>query len=436
MNKKDKDIYELLNEVEFDKTEKPEIPMDEIHKKRIKKLVKDKIKKRVWWTSKGFIAIAASIVLIITLISPTGRGVIAAIKEKFFYNPGLGIVNVKEEIYILMEPIMVDANGRDILIKSIASNSSGISIELWINDDSSNDLSKEEILNREVDISEILKIITPDGDELTTGNYSRAGGGYNTFIGAYFESNEILSEFTLRVYDLELKNIKLAKVNEVEDFENIGFNDEDNNLIIGGNKYIFRGETYISLWTDEEFKDKGAYGFYFDKNDIKAKGINGEEHELLPSDYSGTGKEFVIKDEITEPIDIKINKVEISYNLKKPIKLNTKIPKEGEEIEINKEIYIEELDEKVILKSIKNTEKEIELYFDTGTLRKENSDLIMIGAFGRSSYGIGASPDNRTITFGIYEEDLTTIEKLTGKVSIDISSIIVERYGTWNFTIE
>lgn len=436
MNKKDKDIYELLNEVEFDITEESEIPIDEMHKKRIKKLVKDKIKKRAWWKNKSFIAMVASIALIITLLSPGGKRAIAEIKEKFFYNPGLGIVNVKEDIYVLTEPIMLDFNGRDILIKSITSNSRGTFIELWVNDDSLIYSSKEKILYKEIDINEILKIITPDGNELTTGNYSRAGGGSNTFIGAYFESDEILSEFNLKVYDLELKDIKLAKVNEVEDFENIGFNDEDNNLVIGGNKYIFREETYISLWTDEEFKGKGAYGFHFDQNHIKATDINGEEYEVLPSDYSGTGKEFVVNEEITEPINVSISKVEISYNLKKPIKVTVKIPKGGEETEINKEIYIDELDERLILKSIKNTGKEIEVYFDTGTLRKESSDLIMIGAFGRSSYGIGASPDNRTITFGIYEEDLTTIEKLTGKVSIDISSIIVERYGTWNFTIE
>lgn len=436
MNKKDKDIYELLNEIQFDITEEEEISIDDIQKRRIKNRIKDKIKRKFWWEKKSFIAIAASIALMITLISPVGKKAIAEIKERFFYNPGLSIVNIKEEAYVLMEPILVNNDGKEVVVKSIVSSNNGVSVELYINDDRLADLSKEEIIDKEVNVSEIIKIITLDGKELTTWNSGKGGGGPKAVIYANFVSKEILREFTLKVYDLEIKNIKLEKVSEIENFEDVGFNDEDNGLIIGGNKYLFNGKTYISLWTDEEFKNNGAYGFYFDKNDIKTKNLDGNEYEVFSSDYGGQGKEIVINDEITEPINISIRKVEISYNLKKSIKATAKIPKEGEEIEINKEIYIEELDERLILKSIKNTGKEIEMYFDTGTLRKENTDIIILGAFGRSSYGIGASPDNRTITFGIYDEDLTAIEKLTGKVSIYISSVIVDRYGSWNFTIE
>lgn len=442
MNKKDKDIYELLNEVEFDITEETEIPMDDIKKRRIKNIVKDKIRREVWWKKKSFIAIAASIALIITLISPVGQRAIAEIEERFFFNPGLGIVNVNEEMYVLMEPIMLETNEKYILVKSITSDIGGISIELWVNDESLNGLSKEEVLNKEeilnkkVDVNEIIKVITPDGNELTTESYSIGGGGRNTFIGAYFEGNEMLNEITLKVYDLEFKNIKLEKVSEIENFENIGFNDEDNGLIIGGNRYVFNGETYISLWTDEQFKDTGAYGFFFDRNNIIAKSKSGEVYEVNPSDYSGSGREFVIEGEIKEPISLSIDKVEVSYNLKNSIDINIKIPDKGEEIEINKEIYIEDLDEKAILKSIKNTGKEIELYFDTGTLRKERSDIFMIGAFGRSSYGIGASPEDKTITLGIYDEDLTIVEKLINKVNIKISRVDIIKYGSWNFTIE
>ncbi len=432
MSNEDKNIYDLFNEVEFDTAAEVEIPINDIEKKKIKKIVKSKIKRRSPWKNKKLIASVACFIIVLLIISPMGRETIADMAEKFLFNPGLGLVNVQEELYVLNEPVIMEAENKEILIKGIVSNKEGLNIQLWINDESKNGLSKEKIPNFE-DIRKFIHIKTVDGKELELTSINIAGGGATYFISAWIESDEIRTDLGIQVYDC-YKEVVLNKIEDGSEFYNVGGSDNDNDFFIGGNKYIFEDKTYITLWSDEEYINNNMFYFGIDKENIKVTDLDGRSYEVYNSEYSGNSKEFVINEKIEKPLNIEINKVNLDYSLNEPIKLKLNIPKVGETVELNEEIYIEELDEKILLKYIKLTDEGIEVKFDSRKYKKEDTEIVILGQ-DRSSWAIGSSEDDRNINIGVYNEDLTLIERLTGEINLTITKVSLKKYGHWDFKV-
>ncbi|MBM6860418.1 hypothetical protein H9X78_07925, partial [Clostridium saudiense] len=60
--------------------------------------------------------------------------------------------------------------------------------------------------------------------------------------------------------------------------------------------------------------------------------------------------------------------------------------------------------------------------------------IIILGQ-DRPSWGIGSSDEDRNITMGVYNEDLTLIESLTGKIKLKITRVHLNKYGNWKFEI-
>lgn len=430
MSNEDKNIYDLFNEVEFDTATEVEIPINDIEKKKIKKIVKGKIKRKYPLKNKKLIASVACFIIVLLIISPMGRETIADMAEKFLFNPGLGLVNVQEELYILNDPVIMEDENKEILIKGIVSNKKGLNIQLWINDKTKNGLSKEEIPNFD-DVRKFIHIKTVDGKELELTSINIAGGEATYFISAWIESDEIRTDLVIQVYDC-YKEVVLNKIEDGSKFYNVGGSDTDNDFFIGGNKYIFEDKTYITFWSDEEYINNNMFYFGIDKENIKVTNLDGRSYELYNSEYSGNSKEFVINKKIEEPLNIEINKINLDYSLNEPIKLRLNIPKVGETIELNEEIYIEELDEKILLKSIKLTDEGIEVKFDSGKYKKEDTEIVILSQ-DRSSWAIGSSEDDRNINIGVYNEDLTLIERLTGNINLTITKVSLRKYGHWNF---
>lgn len=431
MSNEDKNIYDLFNEVEFDTSAEQEIPINDIEKKKIKKIVKSKIRREYPWKNKKLIGSVALFAMILLIISPIGRETIAAISEKFFFNPGLGLINVQEELYVLKEPVIMKSENKEILIKGITSNKDGLDIQLWINDMSIDGLSKEQMLNFR-DVKEFVHISTDNKKELEITSISTAGGGLTYCVSIWCESEELITEVGIQVYD-SYNNIALSKVEEGGEFNSIGGNDTKNNLFIGGNKYIFEDKTYITLWSDQVYENNGDCHFSVYYEDIKVSNLEGKEYEVKHSDYGGNSKEFVINEKIEEAINVLIKKATLDYRLKSPVNIILDIPKEGETIEVNKEIYIKEIDEKLLLKSIRSTEDGVEINFDSGEFKKDNTYVVILGQ-ERGSWAQGSLED-KSITLGIYKDDLTIIEKITGKINVRIKNIKLDKSGEWNFRI-
>ena len=62
--------------------------------------------------------------------------------------------------------------------------------------------------------------------------------------------------------------------------------------MIGGNKYIFEENTYISLWNKEDINIQS--NIFYPKDYFSISDDKGKSYNVNSSNYSGQGNEFVI----------------------------------------------------------------------------------------------------------------------------------------------
>lgn len=291
----DKDIYELLNDVEFDISDEAEMPMNDIEKKKLKKRVKSSIgkgiKKKGWSRKQKVTAAMIAFIILGTIISPKGQEVIASIKNKLFFNPGAGLVSSTEETYVLKEPMTIKKENEEIMIKSVMAKGKSIEVGIWVNRAYNINLTKEEYHNRPKDE---VYIKTPEEEMIKYTSAAQGGGGEYTFINTFFETKELLKEFTL-VFNGYEEEIKLIKAEEKNSYDEVGGNNTDKNLLIGANKYQLQENTYIAFWSDEETKQNGANYIGYNREKIKVLGQDsGKIYEMKPAPFDGSGKEFYV----------------------------------------------------------------------------------------------------------------------------------------------
>lgn len=438
---KDKDIYDLLKEYKFDFSEEVEEPINDLDRKKIKDLVKLKVKEDKKTSKrkslKPILITALIALIIISSFSPMGKKVIAEIKEKLFFNPGLGVVSTEEEIYILGNPLIVDEK---ILIKSILSQKDGLYLEIFVENKGAKKLKE---------INENVKLKT--GEEiLKVENHYSASSGNIAFSSLYFKTNEFLKEVTLLVYDKEVK-VNLEKPNILYGYDEVGVVSFDNGIQVGANKYFFDNKTYISLWSKELYENNEITSLSFDVEDIIAIDSEGKEYKVFSSSIIGYGREFYIDEIIDKPLEIKINKLTLKYNIDNQELIKLDIPKEDEAIEVNKEVEIESINKSLILKEIKSIKNEngdvIELLIDLNEEENEKNKIISIFNSKRSGYsqaskdGIAILDENEVEEaneriYGIWKEDLSSKENKIKKVYIELNHIVMEKKGEWKFILE
>lgn len=425
----DNDIYKVLNDIEFDITSEMEIPMDDIQKKRLKKQLKNRVSS-TRMSKRLKVALVASLAVVFMLVSPMGRNVVAKIKEALFFNPGLGLVSTSEEVYVLKEPIVTKIDGKEVLIKSVISKENEVSIGIWIEYDFNNSkIEEEKYINS---LKDKFSIRLPNGKLVKTEMYSIGSGGIRSSFNQSYKTEGMVKEFTLVSDNKDVISISLVEGDKLYKYSDVGGNSKDSGIMIGGNKYIFEENTYISLWNKEDINIQSNIFYpkdYFSISDDKGKAYN-----VNSSNYSGQGNEFVIGGEVKSNLNININKVEVDYNLVNMPKIKVKIPEKGETIEVNKEIYLEDIDEKILLKSIKGTEELVELYFDVNKFKKEDSQIFLLNANFRN-HGCSGSADGSPIIMNFDYEDLKLSERITGRLDFQIGGVDLYKDGDWNFKI-
>ncbi|MEO2507779.1 hypothetical protein ABHA01_08280 [Clostridium paraputrificum] len=425
-----KDIYEVLNDIEFDITSEIEIPMDDIQKKKLKKQLKSSVRSTKM-SKRLKIAIVASLAVVFMLVSPMGRDVVAKIKEALFFNPGLGLVSTNEEVYVLKEPIATKIDGKETLIKSVISKENEVSIGIWI--EYSSDSSKIEEKKYINSLKDKLSIRLPNGELVKTEMYSIGSGGIRSSFNQSYKTEGIVKEFTLVSDNKDIISISLVEGDKLYKYSDVGGNSKDSGIMIGGNKYTFEGDTYISLWNKEDINIQS--NIFYPKDYFSILDDKGKTYNVDASTYSEQGNEFVIDGEVRSNLNININRVEVDYNLVNMPKIKVKIPEKGETIEINKEIYLEDIDEKILLKSIKGTEESVELYFDVKKFKKEDSQIFLLNASFRNHGCIG-SADGSPIIMNFDYEDLKLSERITGRLGFELGGVDLYKVGNWNFIIK
>ncbi|WP_027631845.1 hypothetical protein [Clostridium hydrogeniformans] len=401
-----------------------EISKEDIEAKKIKREVFKNIgrnKKR----KTGKFKIAAVIIGVALLfgISPYGQDVIAQSLKKLYFVPGSGLIESKYEgdTYILKNPVKTKIGGQDILIKSIISNKKWIQINIF---GYGENIDKEKIL-----------IKTIDGKEIKP--YSFGGSAneerWKSSLG-YENKGEECKYIQLFILGEKVENIELEKLEYKNSYNDVGSTSENGDTLIGANRFIYEGKSYVSFWSNKDTMGAKEWIDIYSKSDIRIRNSKGGEVSFDYSPYNTNGgKEFEIKEEINGKLEVEINSVDINYILDKPTKLRIPIPKEKEEVIINKDLTFHGIKEKATVTKVSNEDNKVSIYFN---MEEGNRTIKEISLEGRSYGGEFNEKNNRLEVITIDKDNLTLKDKITGNINLAISRLTIKEKGKYRFFLD
>lgn len=462
-DKDNRDIYEIFNDISFNNEEFEPIEMNELESVRLKKLVKERIsieesekdipnaktgsvqknKKNRKWLKIASIAV---IVAISAGFTPRGKEVFAQIVDKLFFSPSQGIMNEQQwgNTYVLEEPMRVNINGESTLIKNVINSGDYISIEMWIDEivDENNPNFKEEyeiLSDKRIQKSkENFKIKTMAGEYLPVEGYSMASGGYSAI--SFKQGKDIITEFYLYYGEEEIGHFKLKQIKYVDGYDELGGSATNNGILIGATSYYLEGERHFRLWSNKDGLELPEYRINVDSyNNIKVTDENGNPLNF-ESANDGTGKAYKLLEDYSGDICVSINDIDLNYDLREGSKVSLKLPKKGETENINEEIKLNGLKDRLVIKSITNNNGQYENGDYVITLDFSNnydsSRFIYMARQSFRSGGAMGDPENKYSEIYLDADDLRLSERLLGRVNLKLDSLLVKQYGKWEFTVK
>ncbi|MEW8995180.1 hypothetical protein [Clostridium sp.] len=449
-----KEIYDKFNEIDFDVSAFEEVSMDEIEKQRLKKSLREKLSsleennikdtftredknvKSKKFIKKYRIAAAVAIIAILVGISPLGQEVIAQIAEKLIFTPSQGIIKEKEEkeLYMLEEPLRVTIDNDSVLIKSIINDGENINVEMWFDEgeERNTDHQREIINNLKLKpVNEDIHDI--DSATIDVGLTSFASGGYAGF--SFEQKDRLITDFKLYYKDKEIGEFHLKKMDFKNGYDEVGGNAIDKDIRIGATSYYQEGERYFKLWSDKEHEEFEEYTVNLES--IGKVEVKDEEGNILPieSAQDGTGRAFKVLSDYKGKLYIKIKDIELGYRLKEGTEIAIKIPKNGETKEINQELELKGLKDRIKVSTITNKDGEYTIHFDSSNNYDENRIIFMVRQDFRTGGGMG-DVENKQGEVYLDNEDLSMKERFLRKIYFSIDNISVHQEGNWEFAVE
>ncbi|HOB20816.1 MAG TPA: hypothetical protein PK830_10315 [Candidatus Atribacteria bacterium] len=366
--------------------------------------------------------IAAAVILLVLAgaITPAGRQILAEIREKLYFIPGLGevIENKGTEVYILSEPIELGTEGGRVLIASIVKQGRSLQIEM------SGDGYE----------APAVTIEDKKGTAYES-SHSWSGVGYGWTATYLYEIPDDLLEFSIVIPGGRVAQARLTRARGFDDYAELGPTDYKNGL--GLTVLASRADGKVRLNIVEHAKSGRKvklYGYY----DRDAKGhrdirITDDKGNIYPLDEyqwplaNVSAYSFTPDPDISE-YTVAIPQVQLSYKIDK--KVTVPIPAEGETIEIGKALDINGFELR-LLKAEREGDT-LRLYVDTGYSSKhaENISVLHLALPYRSySYSYNY---NEYITADRYDLEIRPEDK---KVTITFTELVTTLKGPWKFEI-
>ncbi len=443
-----KDVYDKFNEIDFDVSGYEEIPMDEVEKQRVKKSLKKKLKnndrfiikdKNKKYRSKYKVVAVIVILVVLIGISPLGREVIAQISEKLIFTPSQGIIKQQEdkELYMLEEPVRINIEDMSTLVKSITNDGENIYMEMWFDKDAG---SESIDINFQKEIKNNLRIKPIDGDingseikSLDVGLYSFASFGYANF--SFEEGESLITDFKLCYKDKEIGEFSLKKVDFKNGYDEIGGNAIDKEILLGATSYYQEGERYFKIWSNKDYEELEDYTINLDSiGEVQVKDEGGNIISI-ESANDGTGKAYKILSDYKGKLYIKIKGIDLGYSLTEGAEVAIKIPRNGETNDINKDLKLRGLEDKIKVTTATNNDGKYTIHLDFSINDDESRTIFMATQNFRSGGAMG-DVENKQGEIYLDKEDLSVKERFVQRIYLDINKILIHQSGNWEFIIE
>ncbi len=368
------------------------------------------------------LVIAAAVVLLVLAgsFTPTGRQILAEIREKLYFIPGLGevIENQGTEVYVLGEPIELGPEGSRVLITSIIKQ--GRSLQIGMSGDGYE-----------------APVVTIEDKKGTVyeSSHSWSGVGYGWTATYLYEIPDDLLEFSIVISGSRIAQAKLVRARGFEDYAELGPTVYKNGL--GLTVIASRGDYSVRLNIIEHAKSGRKvklYGYY--DRDAKRhtyiritddKGIIYPLDEYQWPSANVSAYSFTPDPDIDE-YTVTIPQVQLSYKIDK--KVTIPIPAEGKTVEIAKALDINGFELKLL--KAERAGNTLRLYVDTGysSKRAENISVLHLALpYGSYSYSYNY---NENVTVDRYDLEIRPGDK---KVTITFTELVTSLKGPWEFEI-
>ncbi len=358
--------------------------------------------------------VSAAAILLCIMIGIGSDRIVQAFQSIFSLIPGIGIVENNEEIiYRLKEPVHVTTSQGtlDILSANATKDSIGINFTFRRSNYSEEQLIEDkqkewEDLSKNVDTRKPKIYIIVDNMKYQMSFGVSSSGGEEQTYSYSFEMNEgdidLAKSYTLFDEELNISaDFQLVSLEQYSDLNEIGATDIHNNISLTAtaslvdhqlnvNVYPINDTDYTLISFNREYDLK-----YFGKKMVLKTDMGDMNYTLPEIHFMNTTYSFPVDDTATEYV-LSIPFVVVESKEEK--KLTMPIPKEGEVIELNKEIAFEK--GSVIIKSVEKVVSEngneygdlkVSLEYIS---QDENQQLIGVELTRKASEGYSVEYDN------------------------------------------
>ena len=426
----DKDIFDMLNEVDVDLEDVVEVPMNDIDKKKLKKRLKGSKK-----NNKGKKKVAMIAAVLAMALIPISDVVISEIKAKFYYEQGSGLVELdqtKGDLYRLDKPVTLNFGGKEYILKNSSYSDGVLKVNMWLESSEFKKIEKEEN----------VKLKTSEGKEIKMDSISNfmyaSNDGRLSNIELSFKSDEPITDFNLVVDGVaDETKIELVKANTSDDYKEVTPYAEDGDITVGADIYEIKDKDHFTFWTSLDIDYENTTSDIKWEEEVEVLDENGKVLKVVPSDINWLWEYFVDGNEKVETIKVKNIDVHHMLEEENQVKLSIKIPSEGETLAINERFKIVGMENEVDILYVKNTDGILEVMMDMNISEKDKVSLNSIHSIQSSSIQEGATVYGDG-TFGIQidMDRLSNEEKKNGEFEYNIDNIDFDIKGEWNIDVK
>ncbi|MGL4761156.1 MAG: hypothetical protein ACRCWG_06805 [Sarcina sp.] len=426
----DKDIFDMLNEVDVDLNNVVEAPMSDIDKKKLKKKLNGNKK-----NNKGKKKVAMIAAVLALALVPISEVVISEIKARFYYEQGDGLVELdqsKGDLYRLDKPVTLNFGEEEYILKNSSYSDGVLKVNMWLESSEFKKIEKEENVKLKTSEGKEIKM-----DSISNFMYSATKGRLSN-IELSFKADEAITDFNLVVNGVvDETKIELVKANTSDDYKEVTPYAEDEDITVGADIYEIKGKDHFTFWTSLDIDYENTTSDIKQEDQVEVLDENGKVLKVVPSDINWLWEYFVDDNEKVDVINVK--NIDVHHRLAKEnqVKLSIKIPRVGETLEINEKFKIVGMENEVDILYVKNIDGILEFMMDMNINEKDKVSLNSVYSIqnGDSQEGATRYGDGR-FEIQIDTDRLSNEEKKNGEFEYNIDSIDFDIKGDWNIEIK
>lgn len=426
MKRENKDIFDMLNEVDIDLNNIEEISMNDIERKKLKKKLKKKNVKGNKKFKVGIIAASLAMAFI-----PASVEVISEMKDRFYYEQGLGIIEMDKnagKLYRLNKPVVLNFGEEEYIIKNSSLSDGILKVNIWLGRQEFLKVGNEQNVYIKTEQGEKIKV-----DSISNYLYAAMDGGTLSNIELSFKVDKSMKSFKLISNDIESEtNIELVEASTTADYKEATPYAQDGEIILGADVYEIKEKDHFTFWTNLDIDNENTQSDVEMYENIRVIGESGNELEVIPSNINWYTEYFVKSSEKIKSIEV--NEIRVSNKLKEEeiVTVPIKIPEVGETLELDEKVKIVGIERAVDVTHVKNNNGILEIEMQSNYKDDKVGIEVLSADIAEGVTGYGDGRFNIEIRL----DDVSEEEKKEKLLNLKIDTLSIKVRSKWKIDVK